>query len=308
MNRDAPAWALTAATRLLPATRRDWGAAMSAELAGVEGRPDRRRFAAGCVAAIVTRPAVLLRAGYLLAPVAVVAYVVRWSATIGEPPRRWGVVALVAVLALVMELGVVGPLGPVGGGRAARLVRVTGYALVGVLAVEAVLFLAGRTGPDLAGVPVFGVMFAGYLAAGQALTAHRSTATPRALLTGAAAGTAAAAAWTAAALLAPPIPPGPWLAILLIAAGMAAAGRIGGRAAALGAGTTAALLILNLVTAASVLAPAWLIPHLAPPALAPATQLAESRIELPDPYLWLLLLGWFVALAQWVAATPRRAR
>ncbi|MET7398822.1 hypothetical protein ABZS66_35570 [Dactylosporangium sp. NPDC005572] len=308
MNRDAPAWALAAATRLLPAGRRDWGTAMSAELAGIDLRPDRRRFAAGCVAAIVTRPGVLLRAGYLLAPIALVAYVVRWSATIGEPPRRWGVVALVAVLALVVELGVIGPLGPVGGGRAARLVRTIGYVLVGVLAVEAVLFVAGRTGPDLGGVPVFGVMFAGYLAAGQALTAQRSTATPRALLTGAAAGTAAAAAWAAVVLVAPPIPAGPLLAIVLIAAGMTIAGRLGGQVAALGAGTTAALLILNLVTAASVLAPDWLIPHLAPPALAPATQIAESRIELPDPYLWLLLLGWFVALAQWAASSPRRAR
>ncbi|MFB9184647.1 hypothetical protein ACFFX1_41545 [Dactylosporangium sucinum] len=242
------------------------------------------------------------------APVALVAYVVRWSATIGQPPRRWGVVALVAALALVVELGVVGPLGPVGGGRAARLVRATGYLLVGTLAVEAVLFLAGRTGPDLAGVPVFGVAFAGYLAAGLAMTAHRSAATPRALLTGAAAGTAAAAAWTAVVLAVPPIPPGPWPAILLVAAAMAGAGAAGGRVAALSAGTTAALLILNVVTASAAVGPGWLIPDLAPPALAPAARVAVGRAELPDAYLWLLLLGWFVALAQWAAARGTRPR
>jgi uncharacterized membrane protein YccF (DUF307 family) len=72
--------------------------------------------------------------------------------------------------------------------------------------------------------------------------------------------------------------------------------------AALIAGTTAALLIFNAVVLLGAFGPAELIPSLAPHALTPADRLANSRTELVDPYLWLLLLGWFVAIGQWAAA------
>ena len=45
---DGPAWLLAAATATLPADRRDWGAAMAAELTQVQERSSRWRFAAGC--------------------------------------------------------------------------------------------------------------------------------------------------------------------------------------------------------------------------------------------------------------------
>jgi hypothetical protein len=72
--------------------------------------------------------------------------------------------------------------------------------------------------------------------------------------------------------------------------------------AALLAGTTAALLMFNAVVLLASYGPAKLIPALVPMALTPADRLANSRIELVDPYLWLLLLGFFVALGQWAAA------
>ena len=66
---DAAARMLARAVRLLPPGRRDWGAAMQAELDALTEPDERRRFAIGCVAAVGSRPAVWRRIGYALLPV-----------------------------------------------------------------------------------------------------------------------------------------------------------------------------------------------------------------------------------------------
>jgi hypothetical protein len=53
---DGPGWLLAAAAATLPADRRDWGQAMTAELAQVQRGPARWRFAAGCARAAVFPP------------------------------------------------------------------------------------------------------------------------------------------------------------------------------------------------------------------------------------------------------------
>jgi hypothetical protein len=53
---DAPARLLAAAVATLPADRRDWGSAMTAELAQVTDRRERWRFAAGCARTAVFPP------------------------------------------------------------------------------------------------------------------------------------------------------------------------------------------------------------------------------------------------------------
>jgi hypothetical protein len=53
---DGPAWLLAAAAAALPADRRDWGAAMTAELGEVRDRAARWRFAAGCARTAVLPP------------------------------------------------------------------------------------------------------------------------------------------------------------------------------------------------------------------------------------------------------------
>jgi hypothetical protein len=53
---DGPAWLLAAAAATLPDDRRDWGVAMAAELAQVQDRPARWRFAAGCARTAVFPP------------------------------------------------------------------------------------------------------------------------------------------------------------------------------------------------------------------------------------------------------------
>jgi hypothetical protein len=317
VNRPGPAGVLLAvAVRLLPAGRRDWGTAMRAELAGIEPGPQRLSFALGCVRVIATRPAVWRHAGYPLLVLGVLAGTLRFTAQVGYPPLRWGLSGLVASLVVVAGLGRVRPFGPVADRRAARTVRAGGYLLVGVFAAEAVWSGADKTNHDLGAVPGLTVAFTGYLLAFLALTARRSAATDRTLTVGALAGTAAAAGWTLVVLAFPPIPRDAGLAVLATALGMgvamqAARRRAGGETGLLAgicAGTVASLLIIQAVLLLSTFGPARLIPDLVPAALSPADDLAGSRLEIQDPYVWMLLFGWLIALGQCVASLTIRRR
>ncbi len=203
--------------------------------------------------------------------------------------------------------------------RAARLTRATAGLLVGALAAEFTVSTARKGQFDLGSVAVLAVMFGGYLIAALAVTTYRSRVPSRALLAGLTGGFAAAIGWLVAVVAFPPIPPDTRLAVAFIAAAMVVTGlldwwrggRTGGLEAALLTGTIGALVLLNLVAALSALGPATLIPPLMPASIPHADQVANSRIEIGDHYLWLLLLGWFVALVQGLAAragaTPRPA-
>jgi hypothetical protein len=70
-----------------------------------------------------------------------------------------------------------------------------------------------------------------------------------------------------------------------------------GQLAALFAGAVAALLIVVLVWGLARYGPSSLIPDLAPAALSPADDLAQSRVEINDPYVGLLALGCLAAAA-----------
>jgi hypothetical protein len=323
VGRDGAELLLTGAVWLLPVGRRDWGQAMRAELAAVEGRPSRWQYALGCTRALVTQPAVLRRVGYPLLMIGALVAVLVWTRGIGYAPLRWGVVAVVANLVAVAWWGRrPGPLGPVGSGRAAQLVRAGGYLLVGGL-TAAFAGSAGTHGPAAeqarGGVPVFAVLLTSCLVGLLALTARRSIATGRVLASGVGAGVAAAGLWLAAVLVAPPIPVDVTAALVLVAAAMVAAGvansgRRGGTApsvlAALAAGTLALLLIFVAVGLLSSFGPATVIPRLVPAALSPADDLANSRDEIQDPYVALLALAALTAsmlsIASLTAARPRR--
>jgi hypothetical protein len=58
---DGPAALLAAAVALIPPDRRDWGAAMTAELAGISGRSARWAFAVGCARAALFPPSARAR-------------------------------------------------------------------------------------------------------------------------------------------------------------------------------------------------------------------------------------------------------
>jgi hypothetical protein len=132
---DGPGWLLAAAAATLPADRRDWGAAMTAELAQVQDRAARWRFAAGC-----GRTAVFPPGGN--------------RAATGVA----GVLAVAAVVAAALATGAVLPAG-----------RVFALAFVGLLGGLATLAVArsrrvGRAGPGPASTALALAGVAGSLA------------------------------------------------------------------------------------------------------------------------------------------------
>jgi hypothetical protein len=318
-GRDAAERLLAGAIALLPAGRREWGRAMRAELAGIQPRGERRRFALGCVRVVAVEPAVLRGAGYPVLTAGVVVAILWWTSTIAYAPLHWGLVGGVLVLVAVSWLGRrSGPFGPAGDSWAARLVRLAGHLLVGALAAAAVVSAPSHGDPGEQarnGVPIFTVLLSTYLLGFLAVTARRSAANPRVLIAAAASGGGAAVLWAAAALSFPPIPASVGVALVVTAAAAvvaasASAGH-GGRSehrllAALCAATFAALLIVMLVVGLSSYGPPSLIPDLAPAALTPADDLAQSRDEVVDPYVALLLLGCLLAGALSVASVATR--
>jgi hypothetical protein len=295
---------------------------MRAELAGIRSRRARWWFTAGCVRVVATRPDVWRRLGYPLLPAGVLVAVLWWTSRIGYAPLHWGVVGLVGLLVTLAWVGRYRTaFGPVRPDPAARGVRTVGYLLVGTLAFGVVAFLDGR-GHDPreqahVGVPIFAVVLTGYLLGFLAITARRGPATPHALTAGTIIGTAGAAVWTGATLALPPIPANVGFALVAVVAAMTAAafltarrgnGQLGGQAAlaALCAGTTAALLIVLAVGVVSTFGPPRLIPDLAPAALTRADGLAQSRIEIQDPYVAIMFLGWLIAAVQAAASFTLR--
>jgi hypothetical protein len=314
---DSAGRVLAAAVRLLPPARREWGTAMRAELAGIGPGRERWVFTLGCLRVIATRPAVWRRSGYPLLTLAVMAAALRGTARVWYAPLHWELIGMVAALVLAAWLGRVRPFGPVGAALTARSVRACGYLLIGVWSAKIVADMAAHLdnpGDQVPEAPVMAAVCLAYLFGLQAMTARRSRAAGRVLVAGLASGGAAAAAWTATVVLAPPIPDDSTPAVLLTAVGMGVAavaaggrhGALGRLLAAAGAGTVAALLIVDVVAVSTSFGAPWLIPDLAPAALSPAEDLAQSRIELVEPYLWLLLLGALIAAAQGVASLATR--
>ena len=66
--------------------------------------------------------------------------------------------------------------------------------------------------------------------------------------------------------------------------------------------TLGPLLVFAEVVLLSSYGPAWLIPDLVPMALSPADDLANSRIEIQDPYVAMLFLACLSALVLTVAS------
>ncbi|WP_027344445.1 hypothetical protein [Hamadaea tsunoensis] len=297
---------IAAASRLLPRAYRDWGSAMAAELRTIDGRAERWRFTVGCLRVLFTRPAVVRAVGYPVLTAVTLGLALWWSGRFAYAPLRIGAVAVVASLVALGWLGRVrGPLGPVRSGATARGVRTGGYALVALWTVGLLTAMGGKD-PVGAGAaaPVVGAVSVAYLAAFLILTARRTP--ERVLLAALAGGGGPVLLWTLMVAVFPPIPAGASAALLLIGIGMAGAAAIAGpelRLVAIGgAGMLACLLLWSLVVALSAYAPATLIPDLAAPALSAADDLAQSRSEIQDPYVGLIVLGGALALLPIAAA------
>jgi hypothetical protein len=315
---DAASRLLAAAVRALPADRADWGEAMLAELASVEPRSARRAFAWGCLRATATQPRLLRGGLHLIAVLGVVVAVGVWAATLGYAPLTGVLDILVLSLAWVCWQGRrARMLGPVDDGIVAWLLRVGGYVLAGTIVVACATQLNPAT-DDRLGPRLFVVVLACYLLGLATVSARRSTATTWLRATAAGCGLAAAALWVVAVMVAPPISPsiGGALALTAIAAISAAAlnsGRAGSPqraavAAALAGAVTAALIAVLVLVLASY-GPARLIPNITPHALTPADRLAQSRVEIFEPYMVVVVFGCFLAAALGaISVATRRTR
>jgi hypothetical protein len=320
-GRDGASRLLDAVVRTLPADRGAWGQAMKAELASIDPTAARRSFAWGCLRATTAQNRMLRGGVHLLALLAAVAAVFGWAAAADFPPMAWTLDIVVAVLAAASWQGRRSTmLGPIGDGAAAWLLRLGGYLLAGVIVVAAVSHLhpASQTEAERGNGPLLvAVLVVSYLLGFATVSARRSAATARVLVTGAACGLAAAAIWLATVVLAPPIPPSAgWALILTMIASIVAAGLNAGTMgspqrgllAALLASAIASALIAILVVVLATYAPPSLIPAITPHAL-PADRVSESRIEIVDPYIALVVLGCVLAatLAAVSVATRRPA-
>ncbi|HEY0530324.1 MAG TPA: hypothetical protein VGD29_01850 [Actinoplanes sp.] len=312
---DLPGRLLDATAHFLPAARPDWGRAMRAELAALEGRGERWRFAGGCMRAAITQFRLLRAAVHLAVVLGALGTVLAWAATIGFRPLVWPLDAVVSVLAVVCwQARRAAMLGPLGNGAIAWLLRAAGYLLAGGIAAVCVSHARATTGSESengVGLLVGGVVVVAY-ALGLVLVCARSgRATAQLRLTAVGCGAVAALTWLLGAVFVPPIPASTWWALALTgtAAIAALSMNLGTPRRALLAALLSGAITLALVFCAVVLlaqyGPDAVIPAITPQAL-PADRIAESRIEIVDPYILVLVLGGLVATALGAAAVITR--
>ncbi|MFC7382026.1 hypothetical protein [Sphaerisporangium rhizosphaerae] len=323
-SRDAAGRLLAFAVWLLPATRREWGAAMRGELEQVDGGGARLRFALGCVRAALVQPSAQRALGHLGGTAAAVAAVL--AAGIVYPGARVLVVTLTLVLAALAWLGGrPGLFGPVASSPTARVIRTAGYAVAVAYLLVAVRDLRGPQylRPELH-IPLSMIMLVLYTAVMLAATARGSAARPAALAYGTAAGVVAGAAGFALIpfeRVMPPLAdalPGQdlWPALTLVgalaAAMFAVARRTGDTAqvfmAVLCAGAVGCAVVTVLGDAAWLLFPERM-PNIVPlNAGSPQVRQALSRMEAGDEYVAAIVWGSLLAgvLATMIRPVVRR--
>jgi hypothetical protein len=308
LEQDRPARLLSAAVRLMPVERRDWGRAMHAELAAIDQPADRWSFAWGCL-----RASHLLRGVvHLFVVMGTLGALLAWIATVDYRPLFWILSAVASGLAAVCWQGRrTGMLGPTGDGVAAWVLRGGGYVIaVGVAGValthaHPATFEAADASD---GVLAIGAVTGSFLIG---LAAARAAAARRALVTGAGCALAATAVWLIAVLVAPPIPAstGGALAATTVAAVVAVLANARTARESLLAGLLAVagsmVLIFVTVLLLARFGPDSLIPDITPAAL-PGQHISESRIEIVDPYVLMMVLSAVAATALGVAAVVTR--
>jgi hypothetical protein len=291
--------------RIVPERRRPWVRALRAELSAIDDLQARKRFALGAAWAIVRMrltPGPIMAAVLLTAGTTTVA-VAAWNAR--EPSLRVGLLALVVLLVALVGLGrrpqLFGPSSP---GAAANAVNAIGLVLVGAMVLTIVSDMSGSVPAAseklTGGLPIYAIVLGGYVVGFLAVTAASGGASSGALANGLTAGFAAPVGWLVMVALVPPVPATalPAVALILLACVPAAhAGRRRGQDAhditmsALLTAAIGSLLVVVLVWVTSRFGDAALVPHLAPPTANSAKAVAQSRIEVNDHYLYLLLLG-----------------
>ncbi|WP_033401005.1 hypothetical protein [Actinokineospora enzanensis] len=289
--RDFAERTLTIATRALPAHRRDWGAAMTAELAALTDPVDRRRFARGCARAVLFSGSMLRAVACHLGLLTFAAAAVVRATGL---PSRGVQIEAIGLIAAIIGLARYGrrrsTLGPAGAG----LARSSAYAMI--MATAAVLLTTGVNDPE--GWWLAAIALVVYLAGFLRVTA-RSTRNLISLPLIAILVPTALAVWWLPMLLSPAVRAAPPLTFLaafaLIPIGASLGSRLGSRTRGLLTGLTATAAVLLLMFLAAVLT-YRLAPNLAPDLSAPigmpqSIRAEQSRIEAVDPYVANYLIG-----------------
>jgi len=319
-RRDRAALLLAGVRRVLPDAHREWGRAMAAELASIADPTERWGFARGCVWAAAAEFHLGRAAGHLAAVLGTLAALLAWVGAVGSPAPAAILYLTVPVLAAVCwRARQLGLFGPTGDGVGAGLLRGAGYLIAAGLVVTAVRHTHPATleaTDQGTGVLLMSTVAASFLIGLVSVLGRRSPATARVLVTGTGSGVAATAAWLTVMVVAPPIPPSIGWALTLTAAAAVAAVLANARPAdtpvrcllaGLIAITTTMVLIFFAVVALSRWGPDRLIPAIAPHAL-PADRVENSRIEIVDPYVVVLVLGAVAAAAASATAVFGRRR
>jgi hypothetical protein len=243
-----------------------------------------------------------------------------WTATVDYPPLAWILYVVVSVLtAVCWEARRSGMLGPTGDGAAAWLLRGCGYLIAGGIVAVGVAHARPATleATESGGAMLMlAVVPASFLIGLTTVLAKRSAATVPVLVTGAGSGLAATLIWLVLVVVSPPIPATVGWALALTGVATVAAVLVsselstttqGCLLAGLLAITTTTVLVFAAVVGLAHWAPDSLIPAITPHAL-PADRVAESRIEIVDPYVLLLVLSGIAATALALAAVVTRKR
>lgn len=309
--------ALAVAVRLLPGHRRDWGQAMRAELAAVDGARARRRYALGCVRAVLSDATALRTVAIHVIALTFGAIALALAISIRSSGARIETIAFVLALGLVAWSGRrSGPLGPVAEQRLARRIRGGGYAVLGAYVMLALA--AASVGPhdDPRGVWVFYLALTLYLAAVLFATAHGTGLHRRTLRLAAALAVGGLTAWWVPMLLLAGVRADPRWALLSVtttvllglAAGIALRRpRREVALAAAAAGVATCLLIFLAAQGTYALLPR-LVPDLGFVAgMTPGARVETNRAEAIDPYVAELVLGALLGALLIGAGTATRS-
>lgn len=199
-GRDPADRLLAFAQRLMPPSRAEWGLAMAAELAQIEGETDRARFAVGCLRVALWQGPLWKIIGSLTAQATAVAIAVASGLTgsfVGE------VIGLVLALppALWWLGRDTGRFGQAGAPRVARIVRLVGYATVAVCLVVTVGFMTvnipqgGSVAAATVWLGIVTLLLTCYLFTVLAATAARAALPARMVAASAAIGAIAVPIW-----------------------------------------------------------------------------------------------------------------
>ena len=316
--RDLADRALGVMVRLLPSRRSEWGRAMRAELASLDDVRARRRYALGCVRAVLSDRTTLRTVALHVVALSFGAVALVFAISVN------GVGVRIQTIGFVLALGVLawsgrrsGPLGLSADQPPARRIRAAGYAVLGAYILPALASLAAASSQhDQSGVWVFYVALILYLATVLVVTAQRTAARPRTLHLVAVVTVAGLAAWWVPMLLAASVRAHPGWALLSVAGTIllglviAAALRWASEQAALAAlaAGVAICLLIFLAAQSTYLLDPGLVPDLGRvPGMTAAGEVEQNRAEAVDPYVAELLLGAVLGAALIAATAASRS-